>query len=625
MERLFASESCLCRPKISVSQLSSRLANTALGPNAVRFKASSMPFVQMENISHFLRICQEPPLSLPPHDVFLTVDLYESKDPAQVLQCVEAFSRRASAINPNRIPIAIGGRRANASMSPQSTGASSRAAPQFSPRARGESNASLPSPTFGGRTSPSKDKPISPPSKKFDGSAAPAWNYAQYGWMGGASQGNQGVTFGGRRQITSAAPQVPSLAEKERKRREAEAEAERLRIQAEEEQQKRRAEMEAEEERTRAERARRLEEEARKRKEEERRQVEEEKRRWEEEERRWREEEETRIREEREAEERLEQDRRRRRANSDARLKGQFLSQYQAEQRQTSAESERIQELERQLAEAKERERRYEEERQEKGRVNGQPTIPKTAPKLAVSEPRVGKQSSKPEPEDGHSWQDEERDYLRQAWSDNQPTSKSPRPLPTPNSDYPVASQAPSLPSRPLPEPTSRPLPNPTPKQDPAPQLPARPLPDPSNYRPQPLTPNRTDRYLASNPPPVQATPSAHLPSEAAFSSSAEADAEASRRVAAQKATKAGGWASKSLLEREMERERQRQQEWEESQKQTQEVAQKGMADPAAGSGPGQSWDVNTYGFTGGDSQNKGAQGIYSGRRQILGPRPMGK
>ncbi|KAI4149957.1 MAG: hypothetical protein LQ340_004346, partial [Diploschistes diacapsis] len=88
--------------------------------------------------------------------------------------------------------------------------------------------------------------------------------------------------------------------------------------------------------------------------------------------------------------------------------------------------------------------------------------------------------------------------------------------------------------------------------------------------------------------------------------------------------TKAGGWASKSLLEREMERERQRQQEWEEAQKQTQEAAQRGMADPGAGSAPGQSWDVNTYGFTGGDNQNRGAQGIFSGRRQILGPRQMG-
>ena len=597
-----------------------RLANTALGPNTVRFKSSSMPFVQMENISHFLRVCQQSPLNLPPHDVFLTVDLYESKDPAQVLQCVEAFSRRASVMNPSRIPTAIGGRRANASMSPQGTGAGSRAGPQFSPRARGESNASLPSPTFGGRTSPSKDKPISPPSKKFDGSAAPAWNYAQYGWMGGASQGNQGVTFGGRRQITSAAPQVPSLAEKERKRREAEAEAERLRIQAEEAEQKRRAEMEAEESQERAERARRLDEEARKRKEEERRHVEEEKRRWEEEERRWREEEETRIRDEREAEERLEKDRQRRRANSDARLKGQFLSQYQAEQKQTSVDSERIQELERQLAEAKERERRYEVQRQEKGRVNGQSSVPKMAPKLEASEPVGVNQNSAPAADDEQSWQNEERDYLRQAWSDRQPTSKSPRPLPTPTkSDFSAASQAPSLPSRPLPEPTSRLLP------DPAPQLPTRPLPDPSTYKPQPLTPNRTDRYLASNPALAQSTPSAHVPSEAAFSSSAEADAEASRRIAAQKATKAGGWASKSLLEREMERERQRQQEWEESQKQTQEVAHKGMADAGAGSGPGQSWDVNTYGFTGGDSQNKGAQGIYSGRRQILGPRPMGK
>ena len=580
-----------------------------------------MPFVQMENISHFLRVCQEHPLGLPPHDVFLTVDLYESKDPAQVLQCVEAFSRRANAVNPNSVPTAIGGRKANSSMSPQSTGSNSRAAPQFSPPRRGEGNTGLSSPTFGGRASPTKDKTVSPPSKKVDGSSAPAWNYAQYGWMGGASQGNQGVAFGARRQITSAAPQVPSLAEKERRRREAEAEADRLRIEAEKKERVRNAEIEAQEEHERAEAARRLDEEARKRKDDERRQVEEERRRWEEEERRWREEEELRIKEERETEERLEKDRQRRRANSDARLKGQLLSQYQAEQKQASVESERIRELERQLEEAKERELRYERERQDKGRVNGQPSVSESVPK-----PTAAKEQTLESIDTGEqSWQDAERDYLRQAWSDNQPPLRSPRPLPTPKSDRSAASQAPSLPTRPLPDPTSRPLPAASSKAEAPSQLPTRPLPDPSAFIPQPLNPNRTDRHLASNPAPLQPTSSSFVPSEAAFSSTAEADAEASRRLASQKTTKAGGWASKSLLEREMERERQRQQEWEEGQKQTQDAVQKGLADPNAGSAPGQSWDVNSYGFTGGDGQSRGAQGIYSGRRQILGPRPMGK
>jgi hypothetical protein len=73
-----------------------------------------------------------------------------------------------------------------------------------------------------------------------------------------------------------------------------------------------------------------------------------------------------------------------------------------------------------------------------------------------------------------------------------------------------------------------------------------------------------------------------------------------------------------------MERERERQREWEESQKATQGAAR----DQGEGVKPGQSWDVNQYGFTGRDSQNKGSgtgSGIaFGGRRQIIGPRPLG-
>ena len=94
---------------------------------------------------------------------------------------------------------------------------------------------------------------------------------------------------------------------------------------------------------------------------------------------------------------------------------------------------------------------------------------------------------------------------------------------------------------------------------------------------------------------------------------------EEARRKERQQTTKDRGWASKSLLEREMERERERQKEWEQSQRELASVAK----DPAAGTGEGQSWDVNQYGYMGGDSQNRG--GIsFGGKRQILGPRPFG-
>ena len=39
-----------------------KLVNLAIGPPGVKFKQSNMPFVQMENISQFLRACQLPPL-----------------------------------------------------------------------------------------------------------------------------------------------------------------------------------------------------------------------------------------------------------------------------------------------------------------------------------------------------------------------------------------------------------------------------------------------------------------------------------------------------------------------------------------------------------------------------------
>lgn len=68
-----------------------------------------------------------------------------------------------------------------------------------------------------------------------------------------------------------------------------------------------------------------------------------------------------------------------------------------------------------------------------------------------------------------------------------------------------------------------------------------------------------------------------------------------------------------------MERERERQREWEEAQKRTKEAKR----NPMEGSREGQSWDVNQYGWLGGDSQNKVGSGIgFGGRRQIIGPRP---
>ncbi|KAA8649861.1 hypothetical protein EYZ11_005866 [Aspergillus tanneri] len=581
-----------------------RLVNLAVSPG-VKFKQSSMPFVQMENISHFLRACQMPPLSLPPHDVFLTVDLYEAKDPAQVLQCLMAFSRRANALQPSKFSRSIGPQNKGGTLSPNMTGSSQGG---YTPaRSRGFSNVSDANSRMSGQPSPSaKPSSISTWSKKSDEhSTTPAWNIHQYGYMGGASQANQGVAFGARRQITTAAPHVPSLTEKEQHRREAE---DRARIEQENAERMRQQERELEEERARAEETRRWEEETARLREKERREVEEERRRWDEEQRKWEEEEQQRLREERETEERFDKERQRRREAHDSRLNGQFLSQYQASLGRTdptvsseSKESERVQELEQELEKAKERESQYERERralQEKESGPNQTRSPRPAP-------------VPPKPSYNLSSLEQERRLLRTEWQNYQqegPISESTSP--------------PSNPPRPLPDPSTSAQPSAT---SPSPAMPPRrPLPDPITHALETRKQeSRVDRFLSSNRPPVAPRPTTHRPQD--YTTTAEVDVENSRREAAQQKTKAGGWASKSLLEREMERERERQREWEENQKQTEEAAAKGLGDASLGTGPGQgAWNVHQYGFLGGDSQNRGGPGLGVGgaKRQIIGPRP---
>ncbi|TVY54151.1 Transgelin, partial [Lachnellula suecica] len=424
-----------------------KLVNLAV-PNAVRFKLKAvMPFVQMENISLFLSACKKPPFNLQSHDMFLTVDLYESKDPAQVLQCLGAFSRAAHRISPSQFPNQIGGN-SRGVMSPQGTGTGAVGGGSYGNRGRGVSNASNTSSAYnsgarpatsltptrtgdsnGGRWSPTKNSstPLSPGgvsswSKKSDeGATSPAWNIAQYGYMGGASQGNLGVSFGGRRQITSAGPNVPSLAEKEKKRREKEAEEERLRAEAEEEERRRRQESAAEEERAKIAEEERWAQESKKLRKREIQKAEEEKRKWEEEEQRWRLEEERRQKEEQEADARLQDERKRARGNSDARLRGQFLSQYQAEngEAKDSSGSSRIKELERELELAREREREYERERQEKLNQRSRQVVqdhdlstrvkeePSKARARSRSRPRIPPRTTSDE-----EWRQNEREYL---------------------------------------------------------------------------------------------------------------------------------------------------------------------------------------------------------------------
>ncbi|KAI0883515.1 uncharacterized protein GGS22DRAFT_167184 [Annulohypoxylon maeteangense] len=629
-----------------------KLINLAVGPPGVKFKTSAMPFIQMENISHFLRACQSPPLNLQDHDMFLTVDLYERKDPAQVLQCLGAFSRAAHSVNPAAFPSPIGPRARGSTMSPQSTGPTT-------PRTRGVSNVSNNSSTYGsrsamlpsrtgdsgsGRWSPTKSPTanseragsnVSSWSKRdHEGVTSPAWNIAQYGYMGGASQGNLGISFGGRRQITTASPQVPSFAEKERRRKEQEAEIERQRLQSEEEERIRKAELEAEEERARVAEQRRWEEETTRLRAEEKRKADDEKRRWEEEERQWKITEEKRRREEEDAEARLAEERRLARS---PRLQGQFLSQYQAEQGITPQKSggggysDRIKQLEEELELARQREQQYEEERQRRSQNR------------ARSRSRPGKPERPPSRQD--SWRPkDERQFLSTQWNREREREREqeqeqvfappppPRPLPVPVSvpapgpvkTHRTGERLPPLPVKPQRTGENRPLPIPdrVKKQvtgSPGPNPSSRPLPVPSA---NPNGSSRTDRYLATNPAPAPPPPQQTYSRE--LDATAERDAEDRRRAESQAKTKAAGWAGKSLLEREMEMERQRQREWEEAQQETAKAARSGDGVDGIGGGIGGRWDVSQWsGFTGGDSQNKGGAGIGAGRRQIVGPRPL--
>jgi hypothetical protein len=147
-----------------------------------------------------------------------------------------------------------------------------------------------------------------------------------------------------------------------------------------------------------------------------------------------------------------------------------------------------------------------------------------------------------------------------------------------------------------------------------------RPLPTPQPKEYEPFSPsqqrqNRTDDYMSakSTPTPKPVGPRISASAEAGDTALEQA-ADRDRRLASQQKTIAGGWASKSLLEREMERERERQREWEREQKET--------ADRKKDANEG-----DAYGYTGSDSMNKGSSAgsgvAMGGRRQIIGPRQM--
>ena len=429
-------------------------------------------------------------------------------------------------------------------------------------------------------------------------------------WLHGRApvQGNQGINFGVRRQITSAAPKVPSLAEKERKRKEKAAEEDRLQQQANEEDQRRQAERKLEEERAKEEEERQWEDQTRRQRDDERRRIEEQKRQWEDQERQWRLKEDMRKKEDAEMESTLTP---RDSVTGRGVLRGQSLSQYQKDQASTSKsdpaespEQARVRELEKQLEEARERERQYQAEREERLREDGSRSRPTTAhaERPVTAQNTRGPESSR---ESDASWVGDEREYLRNQWQDSRDGASSPaapavgaqRVLPF-RSNGPTESQPPRL----LPKPTeSQPEPDEVPSTSTrSQQLPrgesnlsinvpdtnwqpaSSPIGSPSRPKPAPET-----QYSAYSPDqpthprnPFQKRQPAQVPAAPTAAASGprisntretgdtsleqHRDRDARRAAATQ--TKALAATSKSLLEREMERERERQREWEANQ-----------------------------------------------------------
>lgn len=86
-------------------KLGSFLSLPVKNPTTI-FKNSKMPFIQMENISFFLSLCQL--IDINQNEIFQTVDLFEAKDPFQVIITIMSFSRIANSLDSKNYPITIG-------------------------------------------------------------------------------------------------------------------------------------------------------------------------------------------------------------------------------------------------------------------------------------------------------------------------------------------------------------------------------------------------------------------------------------------------------------------------------------------------------------------------------------
>ncbi|KAL3231754.1 Transgelin [Nakaseomyces bracarensis] len=138
-------------------QLANALGTNEPGFVPIKWKKSTMPFVQMEQISMFLSFARQ--YGVPEDELFQTVDLFEEKDPASVYQALKSLSRYANKKHPQQFPV------------------------------------------LGPQISEKKPRPPVKAKPKHLQTDSPGWSTFEYGYMKGASQRSENVVFGQKRDI----------------------------------------------------------------------------------------------------------------------------------------------------------------------------------------------------------------------------------------------------------------------------------------------------------------------------------------------------------------------------------------------------------------------------------------
>ncbi|QPG76474.1 hypothetical protein FOA43_003863 [Brettanomyces nanus] len=134
-----------------------QLIKCVWGEGSLKFKTSKMAFVQMENIEKFLNFIKFQ--GVPQDELFQTVDLYEAKDPYQVVMTLQALSRVIK----------------------------DKFGSQFS--------------MIGPAISHKHERPKVPAKPQYLKGDTP-WSTIEYGYIKGSNQATEHVVFGSRRDIT---------------------------------------------------------------------------------------------------------------------------------------------------------------------------------------------------------------------------------------------------------------------------------------------------------------------------------------------------------------------------------------------------------------------------------------